>query len=59
MAHIGYAMRFVTLEVAAIILTLLMGFEMRRQRVPWRSVVVRSLIALVFLTVMIALWRGL
>lgn len=51
-------MTFVMMESGAVILTLLMGLEMRRQKVPWRSVVVRSVIALGILTAMIAMWRG-
>jgi hypothetical protein len=51
-------MSFVMMESGAVILTLLMALEMRRQQLPWRRVVVRSLIALGILTGMIALWRG-
>jgi hypothetical protein len=46
------------MESAAVIVTVLMGLEMRRQQVPWRSVVVRSVIALGILTAMIVMWRG-
>lgn len=52
-------MTFVMMESGAIILTLLMGLEMLRQKVPWRSVVIRSVIALGLLTAVIATWRGL
>lgn len=58
LAHHEYDMTFVMMESGAVILTLLMGLEMRRQKVPWRSVVVRSVIALGILTAMIAMWRG-
>jgi len=51
-------MIFVMMESAAVILAFLMGWEMRRQKVPWRSVVVRSVIALGILTAMIVMWRG-
>jgi hypothetical protein len=46
------------LESFALALTLLIGFEMRRQQVPWQSVVVRSLIVFAVLTIMIVMWRG-
>ena len=46
------------LEIGAVILTLLTGLEMRRQRVPWRSVLLRSLIILGIFTGAIAMWRG-
>jgi hypothetical protein len=52
-------MSFVMLQGAAVILTLLIGWEMRRQRMPWRSVVIRSLIVLAVLTGLIVAWRGL
>jgi hypothetical protein len=52
-------MTFMMLESAAMVLTLLIGWEMRRQHVPWRSVIVRSLIALGVLTGVIVAWRGL
>ena len=51
-------MTFVMLESGAVILTLLMGLEMLRQKVPWRSVMIRSVIALSILTAMIVMWRG-
>ena len=51
-------MSLAIMETGAVILTLLMGLEMRRQKMPWRSVVVRLLIALGILTAMIVLWRG-
>jgi hypothetical protein len=52
-------MSFTLLESGAVILTLLIGFEMRRQRLPWRSVLVRSFIVLGIATGVIAMWRGL
>jgi hypothetical protein len=52
-------MSFLVLEIAAVVLTLLAGLEMRRQRMPWRSVLVRSVIVLAVLTTLIGLWRGL
>lgn len=52
-------MSFIMLEIAAVVVTLLAGLEMRRQRVPWRSVLVRSVIVLAVLTTLIGLWRGL
>jgi len=51
-------MSFMELESAAIILTLLIAREMRRQRLAWRSVLIRSLGVLGALTAMIAMWRG-
>jgi len=51
-------MSFVVLESAAIILALLVAMEMRRQRLAWRSVFVRSLGVLGALTAMIVMWRG-
>lgn len=51
-------MSFIVLESAAAILTFLIGLEMRRQHLPWRSVLVRSLIVLGVLTAMIGMWRG-
>lgn len=52
-------MAFVILETGALILTILIGMEMRRQNVPWRSVAIRLLIVGVVLTAMILMWRGL
>ena len=46
------------LESAAAILTILIAMEMRRQRLPWRSVLIRSLGVLAVLTAMIVMWRG-
>jgi predicted Co/Zn/Cd cation transporter (cation efflux family) len=51
-------MTFLMLEGAALFLTLLVGWEMRRQRVPWRTVVIRSAMVLALLTVVIIAWRG-
>ncbi len=52
-------MNFIVLESGAVILTLLVAMEMRRQQLSWRSVLIRSLIVLGVLTAMIAMWRGL
>jgi hypothetical protein len=52
------SMSFMLLESAAVVLTLLVAIEMRRQRLAWRSVVIRSLGVLGVLTIMIAMWRG-
>jgi hypothetical protein len=52
-------MSFAILETGAVVLALLMGLEMLRQRIPWRAVLIRSLIALAVLTLMIVFWRGL
>lgn len=52
-------MSFLVLESGAVILSLLIGLEMRRQRRPWGTVVVRSLIVLGVLTATIVAWRGL
>jgi hypothetical protein len=52
-------MTFMMLESGAAVLTLLMGWELRRQRRSWRSVVVLSLISFGVLTAMIIAWRGL
>jgi len=51
-------MTFVMMESGAILLTLLAGWEMRRQRVPWQSVAIRSVLVLAVLTATIAMWRG-
>ena len=51
-------MTLILLEGGVAILTLLAGAEMRRQQVPWRTVVVRSLIVFAGLTGAILLWRG-
>lgn len=52
-------MSFALLEAGAVLVTLFMALEMYRQRVPWRSALLRCVVALAVLTVMIALWRGL
>lgn len=52
-------MSFAILETGAVVLALLMALEMLRQRIPWRAVLIRSLIALAVLTLVIGLWRGL
>jgi len=51
-------MTFMVLESAAVILTLLVAMEMRRQQLSWRSVLIGSLTVLGALTAMIAMWRG-
>ncbi len=51
-------MTFMVLESGAVILTLLVAMEMRRQQSSWRSVLIGSLIVLGALTAMIAMWRG-
>jgi hypothetical protein len=51
-------MTFILLESGAAILTFLIGLEMRRQQLSWRSVVVGSLIVFAVLTAAIAMWRG-
>jgi hypothetical protein len=51
-------MSFALLESGALIVAVLTALEMRRQQLPWRSVVIRSLIVLAILTVAIAWWRG-
>jgi hypothetical protein len=51
-------MTFMMLESGAVVLTLLIAMEMRRQRLSWQSVLVGSLIVLGALTAMIAMWRG-
>jgi hypothetical protein len=52
-------MSFLVLECGAVILTLLAVLEMRRQRTPWRSVVIRASVVLAVLTATIVAWRGL
>lgn len=52
-------MTFMTLESGVLVLALLIGWEMRRQRVPWRSVIVRSSIVFGLLTAVVVAWRGL
>jgi hypothetical protein len=54
----AYKMTFIVLESGAIMLTLLTGWEMRRQQVSWQRVLVRSLIQIGILTGMILMWRG-
>ncbi len=51
-------MSFMVLESGAVVLTLLVAMEMRRQRLSWRAVLIRSLLVLGALTTMIAMWRG-
>ena len=51
-------MTFIMLESGAVVLTLLVAMEMRRQQLSWQSVLSSSLIVLVALTAMITMWRG-
>jgi hypothetical protein len=51
-------MTFVILESGAVVLTVLVAMETRRQRLSWRSVFLRSLIVLGSLTAMIVMWHG-
>ena len=51
-------MTFMMLEGGAVVLTLLVAMEMRRQQLSWRSVLIGALIVLGALTAMIAMWRG-
>ena len=51
-------MTLAILESGALVLTILMGMEMRRQRTPWRLVMIRLLIIFSVLSAMIVAWRG-
>jgi hypothetical protein len=51
-------MSFLALESGAVVLTILVAMEMRRQRLSWRSVFFGSLLVLSTLTAMIVMWRG-
>ena len=52
-------MIFVMLESGALILTLMMGWEMHDQHMSWRSIVIRLLVVFSLLTAIIVTWRGL
>jgi len=52
-------MTFMLLEGGAVVVTLLVALEWRRQQLPWRRVVIRSVIMLGVFTAMIGAWRGL
>ena len=51
-------MIFIMLESGAVALTILIALEMRRQRMTWGSVFLRSLVVLGAVTCMIVMWRG-
>jgi len=51
-------MSFMVFEGGAVLVTVLVALEMRRQRLGWRSVLIRSLGVLGVLTAMIVMWRG-
>jgi hypothetical protein len=51
-------MSFIVLESGAVVLTILIAMEVRRQRFSWRSVLLCSLVILGTLTAMIVMWRG-
>ena len=51
-------MSVIVLEAGAVVVTLLVAREMRRQRFSWRFVVISSLIMLAAFTAMIMMWRG-
>jgi hypothetical protein len=48
----------IVLEVGAVIVTLLIAREMRRQQRSWRVVIVSSLVTLAVFTAMIFSWRA-
>jgi hypothetical protein len=52
------AITFMVLETGAVIATLLVAREMRRQRLSSRAVVIGSLVVFATLTAMIVMWRG-
>jgi hypothetical protein len=51
-------MSSMVLESGAILVTLLIAIEMRRQQQSWRTVLVSSLVALGIFTAMILSWRA-
>jgi hypothetical protein len=53
-----YHMTSMVLESGAILVTLLIAIEMRRQQQSWRTVLVSSLVALGIFTAMILSWRA-
>jgi hypothetical protein len=52
-------MSFLVLGCGALVVTLLVVLEMRRQRTPWRSVVIRAAFVFAVLMATIVAWRGL
>jgi hypothetical protein len=52
-------MTFILLEGGAVILVFLIVLEWRRQQLPWKRVVIRSVIILAVFTAIIGAWRGL
>lgn len=53
-----YHMSPLALEIGALVVTLLIAMEMRRQQQSWRAVLATSLIALGVFTAMIVSWRA-
>ena len=51
-------MSVLVLEGGAVVVTLLVAMEMRRQQMSWRFVLTSSLIMLAAFTAMIVTWRG-
>ena len=51
-------MSFIMMESGAVVLTILVALEMRRQRLSAQSVFLSSLFVLGSLTAMIVMWRG-
>jgi hypothetical protein len=51
-------MTFTMLEGGAVVLTLLIAMEMRRQRRSWRTVLLSAVTVLATFTAMIMMWRG-
>jgi len=54
-----YVTSLLLLEGGVAALTLTGAWQMRRQRLPWRAVITRSIILFSALTVMPFCWRGL
>lgn len=51
-------MSVIVFEAGAVVVTLLVAREMRRQKFSWRFVLMSSLILLAAFTAMIMMWRG-
>jgi len=51
-------MSVIVFEGAALVVTLLVAREMRRQQFSWRFVLTSSLVMLAAFTAMIIMWRG-
>ena len=51
-------MNVIVFEGAAVVVTLLVAMEMRRQRFSWRFVLTSWVIMLAAFTAMIIMWRG-